>query len=128
MEAPIALAAALALLITLICAIAAALEDPAERAARLRKEYEEKRIRLEEEADIKRAEIAVIQAQTHHDLVLSRVRFLRSLSKKERGLLEARLRASAEADAKARYQLDCLEEQNRMLTQQLAALTWDGRR
>jgi hypothetical protein len=117
-------------LLLLVLGILAVLfgETEEAKAARLRTEYEQKSIRLREEAEVTRAEIDVIQATAARDLIISRVQYFRSLSKQERALLEARLRASAEAEARARHQLNELEAENYRLSQQLGALTWDGKR
>ena len=103
-------------------------ETTEQRAARLRAEYEARVGYLYEQAEITRAEIAVHQAQMAHDQILARVQYFRSLTKQERALLEARMRASAEAEVRAFHQLHALETENQQLSQELAALTWDGQR
>ena len=116
------------LAISIVCFFGAAISAFLDgREERLRNRYEQQLTRLEEQAELCRAEIVVIQALAARDQVLARIRYLRSLSKRERGLLEARLRASAEAETRALYQLNHLEAENLRLTQQLTALTWDGR-
>jgi sensor domain CHASE-containing protein len=114
--------------IVVIAAMIITAEDEATRQARLRAKYEQELTRLTEQAEVTRAEVVVIRAQTELDQVLARQQYFRSLSKRERALLEARLRASAEAEARASYQLSQLEAENWRLTQQLGALTWNVRR
>src|SRR4051794_18027184 len=105
----------LLLLITIIIVVVfviVSVPDEATRQARLRAKFEEQRGRLLEQMELCWANVGLIQAQMTLDQVLARQQYLNSLSKRKRGLLEARLRASAEAEASARHQLAQLEAEN----------------